>query len=127
MPLVSQDPMAAALAEYRRVLADGGLLLLAVHAGQEVWHSADWFGAKVDVSFRFFDPAWLGDRTRARWLRHRIPHPPPALPRRRSSHPPRLLPSPRPLAPARQPLPSSSGRGWTVVSIQNGFKVVFDL
>jgi len=41
--------MAAALAEYRRVLADGGLLLLAVHAGQEVWHSADWFGAKVDV------------------------------------------------------------------------------
>ena len=28
-----------ALAEFRRVLADGGLLLLAVHAGEEVRHS----------------------------------------------------------------------------------------
>ena len=47
------------LAEFRRVLADGGLLLAAVHAGQEVRHLTDWFGAEVDVSFRFFDPAWL--------------------------------------------------------------------
>ncbi len=29
-----------------------------MHAGQEVRHSTDWFGARVDVSFRFFDPAW---------------------------------------------------------------------
>ena len=50
---------AQALAEFRRVLADGGLLLLAVHAGEEVRHSAEWFGAAVDVSFRFFDPGWL--------------------------------------------------------------------
>jgi ubiquinone/menaquinone biosynthesis C-methylase UbiE len=49
-----------ALAEYRRVLAGGGLLLLAVHAGQEVRHLTDWFGAEVDVSFRFFEPARLG-------------------------------------------------------------------
>ena len=49
----------AALAEFRRVLADGGLLLLAVHAGEEVRHLEEWFGAPVDVSFRFFDPAWL--------------------------------------------------------------------
>lgn len=48
-----------ALAEFRRVLADGGLLLLAVHAGEEVRHSQEWFGAPVDVSFRFFDPGWL--------------------------------------------------------------------
>ncbi len=48
-----------ALAEFRRVLADGGLLLLAVHAGEEVRHSEEWFGAPVDVSFRFFDPGWL--------------------------------------------------------------------
>ena len=37
-----------------------GLLLLAVHAGEETRHLAEWFGAEVDVSFRFFDPAWLG-------------------------------------------------------------------
>ena len=48
-----------ALAEFRRVLAAGGLLLLAVHAGEEVRHLAEWFGAPVDVSFRFFDPGWL--------------------------------------------------------------------
>jgi ubiquinone/menaquinone biosynthesis C-methylase UbiE len=57
--MIDDADLRAALAEYRRVLADGGLLLLAVHAGQEVRHSADWFGAEVDVSFRFFDPAWL--------------------------------------------------------------------
>jgi SAM-dependent methyltransferase len=50
----------AALAEFRRVLAGGGLLLLAVHAGEETRHLPEWFGAEVDVSFRFFDPAWLG-------------------------------------------------------------------
>lgn len=57
--MIDDADLRAALAEYRRVLADGGLLLLAVHAGQEVRHSAEWFGAEVDVSFRFFDPAWL--------------------------------------------------------------------
>ncbi len=58
--MIDDADLRAALAEYRRVLADGGLLLLAVHAGQEVRHLTDWFGAEVDVSFRFFDPAWLG-------------------------------------------------------------------
>jgi len=57
--MIDDADLRAALAEYRRVLADGGLLLLAVHAGEEVRHSAEWFGAEVDVSFRFFDPAWL--------------------------------------------------------------------
>ncbi len=57
--MVDDADLRVALAEYRRVLADGGLLLLAVHAGEEVRHSAEWFGAEVDVSFRFFDPAWL--------------------------------------------------------------------
>jgi len=58
--MIDDADLRAALAEYRRVLADGGLLLLAVHTGDEVRHSAEWFGAEVDVSFRFFDPAWLG-------------------------------------------------------------------
>ncbi len=57
--MIDDADLRAALAEYRRVLTDGGLLLLAVHAGQEVRHSAEWFGAEVDVSFRFFDPPWL--------------------------------------------------------------------
>jgi len=57
--MIEDADVRTALAEFRRVLADGGLLLLAVHAGEEVRHSAEWFGAPVDVSFRFFDPGWL--------------------------------------------------------------------
>ena len=57
--MIDDADLRTALTEYRRVLSGGGLLLLAVHAGQEVRHSTDWFGAEVDVSFRFFDPAWL--------------------------------------------------------------------
>jgi SAM-dependent methyltransferase len=57
--MIDDADLRAALAEFRRVLEDQGLLLLAVHAGQEVRHSTEWFGAAVDVSFRFFDPDWL--------------------------------------------------------------------
>ena len=57
--LIDDADVRTALAEFRRVLAAGGLLLLAVHAGEEVRHTAEWFGAPVDVSFRFFDPGWL--------------------------------------------------------------------
>jgi ubiquinone/menaquinone biosynthesis C-methylase UbiE len=57
--MIDDADVRAALAEFRRVLAGGGLLLLAVHAGEETRHLAEWFGAEVDVSFRFFDPAWL--------------------------------------------------------------------
>ena len=57
--MVADADVRTALAEFRRVLADDGLLLLAVHAGEEVRHSDEWLGAPVDVSFRFFDPGWL--------------------------------------------------------------------
>jgi SAM-dependent methyltransferase len=57
--MIDDADLRLALAEFRRVLADDGLLLLAVHTGQEVRHSTEWFGAEVDVSFRFFDPDWL--------------------------------------------------------------------
>ena len=57
--MIEDADLRAALAEYRRVLVNEGLLLLAVHAGQEVRHSTEWFGAAVDVSFRFFDPDGL--------------------------------------------------------------------
>jgi len=58
--MIDDADVCAALAEFRRVLAGGGFLLLAVHAGEETRHLAEWFGAEVDVSFRFFNPAWLG-------------------------------------------------------------------
>jgi ubiquinone/menaquinone biosynthesis C-methylase UbiE len=54
--MIGDAELRTALAEFRRVLAGGGLLLLAVHAGREVRHCTEWFGAQVDVSFRFFDP-----------------------------------------------------------------------
>jgi len=57
--LIEDADVRIALAEFRRVLAGRGLLLLAVHAGEEVRHSQEWFGALVGVSFRFFDPGWL--------------------------------------------------------------------
>jgi ubiquinone/menaquinone biosynthesis C-methylase UbiE len=57
--MIDDAQVRAALAEFRRVLADGGLLLLAVHVGDEVRHSTDLFGVPVDVSFRFFAPDWL--------------------------------------------------------------------
>ena len=57
--MIDDADLRAALGEFRRVLTGGGLLLLAVHAGEETRHLAEWFGAEVDVSFRFFDPAWL--------------------------------------------------------------------
>jgi SAM-dependent methyltransferase len=57
--MIDDADLRLALAEFRRVLADDGLLLLAVHTGHEVRHSTEWFGAEVDVSFRFFDPDWL--------------------------------------------------------------------
>jgi SAM-dependent methyltransferase len=57
--MIDDADLRTALAEFHRVLEDQGLLLLAVHAGQEVRHSGEWFGAQVDVSFRFFDPDGL--------------------------------------------------------------------
>jgi SAM-dependent methyltransferase len=78
--LIDDADLRAALAEFRRVLVAGGLVLLAVHAGHEVRHSTEWFGAAVDVSFRFFDPAWLtAELDRAGFtleaLTHRQPYP----------------------------------------------------
>ena len=50
----------AVFAELRRVLAPGGLALLAFHvsndAGDDVVHVEDLFGAPVSLDFRFHDP-----------------------------------------------------------------------
>jgi hypothetical protein len=42
--------------EIRRVLAPGGLALIAFHVGQEAVHVDDLFGAPVDLDFRFHSP-----------------------------------------------------------------------
>jgi SAM-dependent methyltransferase len=43
--------------EFRRVLAPGGLALVAFHAGHQVVHVDDLFGAPVNLDFRFHVPA----------------------------------------------------------------------
>jgi SAM-dependent methyltransferase len=44
----------AAAAEIARVLRPGGVVLAAVHLGDEVRHLDEWWGEPVDVDFRFF-------------------------------------------------------------------------
>ena len=43
--------------EVRRVLAPGGLALVAFHIGDEAVHLDDLFGARVYLDFRFFPPS----------------------------------------------------------------------
>jgi SAM-dependent methyltransferase len=45
------------LLELRRVLATGGIALVSFHMGEQVVHVEDLFGARVDLDFRFHDPA----------------------------------------------------------------------
>jgi SAM-dependent methyltransferase len=53
---VSGEPLAAALAEMRRVLAPGGLLLVAFHVGDEVVHRDELWEREVDLDFVFHQP-----------------------------------------------------------------------
>jgi SAM-dependent methyltransferase len=56
---------AAILAEFRRVLRPGGVLLIAVHAGEGTHHYADYKGIAVDVELHLWAPAVLERLTRA--------------------------------------------------------------
>ena len=51
---------AAALTELRRVMRDGGHMLLAVHAGTGAQRFTDYKGAPVDVELHYREPAAFG-------------------------------------------------------------------
>lgn len=54
---IPRNELTSALAELRRVLRPGGLLLLAFHIGNETLHLDEWWGQAVCVDFHFCQPA----------------------------------------------------------------------
>jgi SAM-dependent methyltransferase len=70
-----------AFAEIHRVLRPGGQVLVAFHIGTEVRHLDEWWDRRVDVDFRFFEPAHVsavmegaGLRVVAKLERTNYPH-----------------------------------------------------
>jgi SAM-dependent methyltransferase len=58
---VPRVEIAVALAEMKRVLRPGGLLLVAFHVGDETVHLDEWWGQHVSVDFLFFRPKEISD------------------------------------------------------------------
>jgi SAM-dependent methyltransferase len=54
---VESGELGAIMREFRRVLVPGGLALVAFHAGVQIVHVDDLFGAPVSLDFRFHAPA----------------------------------------------------------------------
>jgi SAM-dependent methyltransferase len=66
--LTGDAEIRAALSEFHRTLVDQGLLLIAVHLGQEgdaTVHADEMLGIGVDMDFRYFDAEWLEGEVRA--------------------------------------------------------------
>jgi SAM-dependent methyltransferase len=53
---IPRPEVVASLAEMRRVLRPGGMLLLSFHIGDEALHLDEWWGRRVSVDFFFFRP-----------------------------------------------------------------------
>jgi SAM-dependent methyltransferase len=62
---IPRTEVCAALAEMKRVLRPGGLLLLAFHVGDETMHLDEWWGHSVSVNFLFFRPEEMAESLRA--------------------------------------------------------------
>jgi len=53
------EPLPTVFSEMQRVLASGGLLLLAFHVGDEVVEENDLWGIPISMKFRFLQPATI--------------------------------------------------------------------
>jgi SAM-dependent methyltransferase len=62
---IPRTEVCTALAEMKRVLRPGGLLLVAFHVGDETVHLDEWWGHTVSVNFQFFRPEDMADSLRA--------------------------------------------------------------
>jgi len=56
---IPRDRVPQALAELYRVLRPGGVLLIAVHVGQETVHRDELWGQPISIDFIFYEPAAL--------------------------------------------------------------------
>jgi SAM-dependent methyltransferase len=65
---LSRSEIADALAEMKRVLRPGGLLLLGFHVGDETFHTEEWWGRHVSLDFHFFRPQEMADSVAAAGL-----------------------------------------------------------
>lgn len=62
---VPRPSLNGALAELKRVLRPGGVLLLAFHIGREVIHRGEWWGKEVSLDFIFFETGEMKDHLTA--------------------------------------------------------------
>jgi SAM-dependent methyltransferase len=65
---LAPDELPAIMAELRRMLMPGGLILVAFHIGRDVVHVDELFGEPVNLDFRFYVPADVIDALRATGL-----------------------------------------------------------